>query len=253
MDEEALLTLVDMGEEAGALEQEERDMIVAVLESNHTQAREIMTPRVDMMTIPVDAPLSEVWDDIIASGYSRIPVHKGDRDSIVGILYVKDLLPYAAGESEPTISELMREAYFVPLTKRINDLLEEFKTMYVHVAIVVDEYGGTDGIITIEDLLEEIVGEIQDEFDEDEQAPVKRLGPDTWSLDAALPIDEVGELLGVELPDDEVDTIGGLVYWLLDHIPVQGESLAVPDYGMAITVTDINGQRIERLTVKLNA
>ncbi|HBK85837.1 MAG TPA: hemolysin [Firmicutes bacterium] len=251
IDEESLLTLVDMGEEEGAVEEEERDMIVGVLESNHTLAREVMTPRVDMITIAIDDSAEEIWQQIIASGLSRIPVYEETVDNIVGVLYAKDLLEYGDSQQPLVIANLMREAYFVPETKRINDLLRELKSLHIHMAIVIDEYGGTAGLVTIEDLLEEIVGEIQDEFDDDEEAEIQQLGTNTWLVDGAVPIDEISELVEVDLPDEEVDTIGGFVYWILDHIPDNGELLDLPDYGLKITVAKINGRRIAKLKIEV--
>lgn len=251
INEESLLTLVDMGEEAGSVEEAERDMIVAVLESNHTLAREVMTPRVDIAAIAVDDSINDIWEQIITSGFSRIPVYEETVDNIVGVLYAKDLLEYGENGKQLSITDLMREAYFVPETKRINDLLRELKSLRIHMAIVIDEYGGTAGLVTIEDLLEEIVGEIQDEFDTDEEAEIEQIATRTWLVDGAVPIDEVSELIEIELPDEEVDTIGGFVYWLLDHIPSVGEVLSLPDYGLKITVVEISGRRIAKLKIEL--
>lgn len=253
IDEESLLTLVDMGEEAGSFEEAERDMIVAVLEANHTLAREIMTPRVDMAAIAVDDSINDIWEQIITTGFSRIPVYEETVDNIVGVLYAKDLLEYGENGKLLSITDLMREAYFVPETKHINDLLRELKSLRIHMAIVIDEYGGTAGLVSIEDLLEEIVGQIQDEFDTDEEAEIEQIDTRTWIVDGAVPIDEVSELVEVELPDEEVDTIGGFVYWLLDHIPSAGEKLNLPDYGLRITVVEINGRRIAKLKIELVA
>ncbi|NLW16343.1 MAG: HlyC/CorC family transporter [Firmicutes bacterium] len=250
IDEESLLTLVDMGEEAGSVEEAERDMIVAVLEANHTLVREIMTPRVDMVTVAVDDPLDSIWAEIISSGFSRIPVYEATVDNIVGVLYAKDLLAYGDNGGGFDLTSLMREAYFVPETKRVNDLLRELKALRIHMAIVIDEYGGTAGLVTIEDILEEIVGEIHDEFDINEEPEIEQLNDHAWLVDGAVPIDEVSELVGVELPDQEVDTIGGFVYWLLDHIPITGETLNLPDYGIRITVVAISGRRIVKLKVE---
>lgn len=250
INEESLLTLVDMGEEAGSVEEAERDMIVAVLEANHTLAREVMTPRVDMIAIAVDDSTDDIWEQIITSGLSRIPVYEDTVDNIVGVLYTKDLLAYGDNGGTFSLTEIMREAYFVPETKRINDLMRELRSLRIHMAIVIDEYGGTAGLVTIEDLLEEIVGEIHDEFDVDEEAEIEQIDANTWLVDGAVPIDEVGDLVDMELPDEEVDTIGGFVYWLLDHIPNVGETLDLPDYGLKITVTEISGRRIDTLKVE---
>lgn len=250
INEESLLTLVDMGEEEGSVEESERDMIIAVLESNHTLAREVMTPRVDMFAVAIDETLAAIWQETISSGLSRIPIYEETIDNIVGVLYAKDLLAYEADADQLTISSLMREAYFVPETKRINDLLRELKSLRTHMAIVVDEYGGTAGVVTIEDLLEEIVGEIQDEFDIDEEIEIQDMGINKWLVDGTVTIDEIGDLIGIELPDEEVDTIAGFVYWLLDHIPVNGEILDLPDYGLKITVVEVTGRRIAKVLIE---
>ncbi|NLY53498.1 MAG: HlyC/CorC family transporter [Firmicutes bacterium] len=250
MDEASLITLVDIGEEEGSVEESEREMIVRVLESNHTLVREIMTPRVDIVAIDVDTPEQTMWQEVIESGLSRIPVYEDTIDNIIGILYVKDILEYWQGPLAVSIADLMRDAYFVPETKRINDLLRELKSLRIHMAIVVDEYGGTAGLVTIEDLLEEIVGEIQDEFDVNEQAEIQQLDANTWLVDGVVPIDEISDLVEIELPDEEVDTIGGLVYWLLDYIPETGETLDLPDYGLKLTVTATSGRRITKLKIE---
>lgn len=249
VDEDSILTMVDLSEEGGGVLETERDMIVGVLESNHTQAKDVMTPRVDMEAIAADDPLADVLQTVAESGFSRIPVYEDTIDNIIGILYLKDLLQLWQGREQLTIREIMRPAYFVPQTKNASELLRELKRLHIHMAIVVDEYGGTAGLVTIEDLLEEIVGEIQDEYDWDEEAEVVELGDDTWLVDARLPIDEVSELIGEELPDDEVDTIGGLAYLESGRIPVTGEEIPLPQYGIHLTVAETDRHRITKLRI----
>jgi putative hemolysin len=249
VDEDSILTMVDLSEEGGGVLETERDMIVGVLESNHTQAKDVMTPRVDMEAVAADESMAEVLQTVAESGFSRIPVYEDTIDNIIGILYLKDLLQLWQGREQLTIREIMRPAYFVPQTKNASELLRELKRLHIHMAIVVDEYGGTAGLVTIEDLLEEIVGEIQDEYDWDEEAEVVELGDDTWLVDARLPIDEVSELIGEELPDDEVDTIGGLAYLESGRIPVTGEEIPLPQYGIHLTVAETDRHRITKLRI----
>lgn len=249
LDGASLLTLVSMGEEEGALEEGEREMITGVLESNYTPVREIMTPRVQMIAVPLSAPADMVWQILIDSGFSRIPVYGDSIDDIVGLLYAKDVLSYKQNPLQLDISKIMRAAHFVPETKRSHDLLQELKLLHIHMAIVVDEYGGTAGLVTIEDLLEEIVGEIKDEFDADETPPVRQLGQNSWLVDGTTPVHEVGELAEAALPEDEADTIGGLIYWLLDYIPVAGESVELVAQGLKFTVVAMEGHRITQVKI----
>lgn len=247
IDEESLLTMVDMGEEEGAVDEEERDMIFGVLEANHTLVREIMTPRVDMVTVATDDPPEEVLEQIVHSGFSRIPVYEDTVDNIVGILYAKDLLEHWRTKDAIDLAALMREPYFVPETKNTSDLLREFKKLRLHMAIIVDEYGGTAGLVTFEDLLEEIVGDIQDEYDWDEEDEVVQVSDNVWMVDARMSIDDINELTEVELSDEHVDTIGGLAYQLLGRIPAPGEQAEIPEQGIRLAVAETTGRRITRI------
>lgn len=249
VNEESILTMVDMGEEGGGVLEAERDMIVGVLESNHTQVRGVMVPRVDMIAVAVDDPVDEVLEQVTQSGFSRIPVYEDSVDNVVGILYLKDLLDHWNSRDRINISRIMRGAYFVPETKKTNELLRELKRLHIHMAIVVDEYGGTAGLVTIEDLLEEIVGEIQDEYDWDEEADIVELAPGSWLVDARLAIDEISQLIGQELPDDEVDTIGGLAYLESGRIPAAGDVFDLPDYGIQLVVAETNRRRITKVRI----
>ncbi len=249
VDEDSILTMVDLSEEGGGVQEAERDMIVGVLESNHTQVRDLMIPRVDVLAVAIDDPLQEVLQQVTQSGFSRIPVYDGSIDNVVGILYLKDLLEHWHSSEHLNLAEIMRAAYFVPETKRTSDLLRELKRLHIHMAIVVDEYGGTAGLVTIEDLLEEIIGEIQDEYDLDEEAEVVELGEDSWLVDARVPIDQVSELVGAELPDDEVDTIGGLAYLELGRIPTSGDIFLLPEHGIQLTVAETDRNRVTKLRI----
>jgi CBS domain containing-hemolysin-like protein len=249
VDEESIITMVDMGEEGGGVLETEHDMIVGVLEANHTQIRDVMVPRVDMLAVAVDDPVQEVLEQVTASGFSRIPVYEDTVDNIVGVLYLKDLLEHWSSRERINIQQIMRGVYFVPETKKTNELLRELKRLHIHMAIVVDEYGGTAGLVTIEDLLEEIVGEIQDEYDADEEPEIVELEEGSWLVDGRLPIDEISELLAQELPDDEVDTIGGLAYLELGRIPSAGETVELPKYGLRLVVAETNRRRITKVRI----
>jgi putative hemolysin len=241
--------LVSAAEEQDVIEEEEKKLIHSIFEFGDTLVREVMIPRTDMIMLDEDAGLEESLEIILSSGFSRIPVYRGDFDHIVGVLYAKDLLPYLKrGESDVRPREFLREAYFIPETKRVSELLTELRTLTIHMAIVLDEYGGTSGLVTIEDLLEEIVGEIFDEYD---SAPelYESLGSGRYSFDARISIDDLNELLCTELPAHEWDTLGGLIYNLMGKIPKQGE--AVEFEGMRLTAQKVVGRRIYKVLLEI--
>ncbi|GBD09369.1 Magnesium and cobalt efflux protein CorC [Candidatus Thermoflexus japonica] len=249
IDEAELRTLVDAGEEGGAIEATEKEMIVSIFELHDTVVGEIMVPRPDMVAIPVTASLSEALNVILQAGYSRIPVYEGTIDHIVGVLYAKDLLRLLRdGIREASLKELLRPPYFVPEGKRIVDLLREMQQRKVHMAIVVDEYGGVAGLVTIEDILEEIVGEIQDEFDRSEEPLVLPVDEHTYLFDGRVDLDEVQELLGVTLPAEGADTLAGYVYERLGHIPAAGETFM--EEGLEFRVEEVLGRRIRKIRVR---
>ncbi|PJF25674.1 MAG: HlyC/CorC family transporter, partial [Phototrophicales bacterium] len=201
--EEEIMTLVNVGQQDGTIEDDEKAMIYSVLQFNETIAREVMVPRPDMVAVEIDTPLEEALSEFIRSGHSRIPVYKDNIDNVRGILYAKDLLTLLADiikrdrdTSRAPIRDLMRSAYFVPETKRADALFKEMQERKVHIAIIVDEYGGTAGLLTIEDLIEEIVGDIRDEFDFNEEAEYVRLGEDEYIVDGSMNLDDLEELLG---------------------------------------------------------
>ncbi len=245
--EEELRLMVNVGEEEGLIEHEEREMIEGVMDFGDTLVREIMIPRVDIVALEVNSSLDRALDVAITRGHSRIPVYEETIDNIVGILYAKDLIPVLRdGRRDSPLRDLLRPAYFVPVTMKVAALLEDLQRRRVHMAIVVDEYGGTAGIVTLEDLIEQIVGEIRDEYDTEEPAIVE-VGPREFLVDARVPIDDVAELLEVEFPETTADRIGGLVYEQLGRIPRVGDEVICGD--VTITVLSLKGIRAERLRI----
>ena len=245
--EEEIQELMDAGEEEGLINEEENEMIRAIFALRDTVVREIMVPRTDMASLTVDAPIDEVLQTIIACGHSRIPIFEGTIDNVIGILYAKDLLKcWGQHESELVVRRLMRAPFFTPETKNLEELLQEFKKRRVHLAIVIDEYGGTSGLVTIEDLLEQIVGDIQDEYDiEEEWLTEEEDG--TVTVDARLPIEELEGYFGVTVEREKFDTVGGLIFYLLGRIPGIGEEVACN--GLLLTVLDADERRIIKVRV----
>jgi CBS domain containing-hemolysin-like protein len=245
--EEDLRTYVDAGEEGGLLREEEKEMIYSIFDLGDTLAREIMVPRIDIAAVNADALVSEALDVILEEGHSRVPVYVDSIDNIMGILYAKDLLAHwrKGGEPRP-VRGLEREVYYVPETKLVSELLRELQSKKVHMAIVVDEYGGTAGLVTIEDILEEIVGEIQDEYDV-EEFYMDQISDDEYIFSARLNLDDVNDIMSADLPTAESDTLGGLVYNLLGRVPEVGDSVQMED--VRLTVLSVDGRRI--VTVKV--
>ena len=246
--EEEIQSLIDVGEQEGVINREEHEMIDAVLDLDDTLVREILVPRTDVIAVEETTPVSDALKIINEAGHSRIPVFAGDIDHVTGILYAKDLLKLWGREPDQIkILSLCRKAYFIPETKPISDLLKEFKVRRVHMAIAVDEYGGTSGIVTIEDILEEIVGEIQDEHDPVEQSVKTRLDDGSYLFDARSHIEDVEEEMGVELPRGEYDTLGGFISHLLGHVPVQGEKSRYSD--LLFTVQEADPRKVSLIKV----
>jgi putative hemolysin len=249
---EELRLIVERGGEQGVLEAEEEQMINAVIELGDRRVHEVMVPRVSIAALPVSATPDEAIDAIVKDGHSRIPIYEDSIDEIVGILYAKDLLPYLkpdAGE-RPALRTLLRPPVLVPESMTIDDLLHELQRRKVHIAIVLDEYGGTAGLVTIEDLLEEIVGEIQDEYDVEEPLVV-RLSDDEARIDGRADVDALAELfdMTLELEDEEeYDTIGGLVYHRVGGVPSPGDRVDLP--GLTLTVESTDGRRVGKVLVK---
>jgi putative hemolysin len=251
---EELRLIVERGGDEGVLEAEEEQMIHAVIELGERHVHEVMVPRIDIVGMEVTVDLETAVDRIIEGGHSRLPVWEGSVDQVLGILYAKDLLPFlkAASGERPSVRELLRAPVFVPESITIDDLLHEFQRRKVHLAIVLDEYGGTAGLVTIEDLLEEIVGEIQDEYDEEEEMVV-RLDDDRVRFDGRASVDEIGDAWDdLDLEDlmedrEEYDTIGGLVFHRIGGVPKPGDVVRLE--GVTITVESTDGRRVSKVLV----
>ncbi len=247
--EEQLRFLVQVGEEEGVIEEEAREMIHSIFEFGDTVVREVMRPRIDIVGVPQAATINEAIGTVMEQGHSRLPVYKGSVDHIVGVVYMRDLIPaLRQGRLDQSVVEVQRPAFFVPETKKVDELFKEMQRKKVSMAIVLDEYGGTAGLVTMEDLLEEIVGEIQDEYDLEEK-PIQLLDDHTAIVNARTHIHEVNEVLDLRLPDEDesVDTIGGLIYAQLGRIPAQGETVSLPSAELRVEKT--LGQRITRVRI----
>jgi len=232
-------------DEEAAQDEEERRLITSVLEFSETIVREVMVPRTDMVTIDSDATSDAALDVVVEHGYSRVPVTGEGTDDIVGFAYAKDLLRIMdRGTGPEPVTVLMRPVYFVPETKRVSDLLRDMQAGKVHMAVVVDEFGGTAGLVTIEDLIEELVGEIVDEYDTEEPL-IEATGDHEYLIDARLSVEELGQLLDVELPREEWDTVGGLVLGLAGRVPREKESFE--HGGVTLTVVRVQGRRIAQV------
>jgi len=247
-----LRLMIERGGEQGILEAEEEQMIHAVIELGDRRIHEVMVPRIAIVALPTSATLEQAIDTVVEEGHSRVPVYEESVDEIVGILYAKDLLPFlkeAAGP-RPTLRSLLRTPVFVPESMSIDDLLHELQRRKVHLAIVLDEYGGTAGLVTIEDLLEEIVGEIQDEYDVEEPMIV-RLSDDEARIDGRAAIDDLEELFDTRIAledEDEYDTVGGLIYHRIGGVPAPGDEVQVN--GLLLTVESTDGRRVGKVLVR---
>lgn len=248
--EEEIKTLVDVGEEAGILEKKEKEMINNIFEIGNITVAEVMVPRIDMIYLEEESTLDDALNRIMDYGYSRIPIIRDTIDNVIGILYAKDLLIYSRqveGNKEKfDIKNLMRPAYFVPESKKVDDLLKEMQKQKLHIAIVLDEYGGTLGLVTIEDILEEIVGEIFDEYD-DEINLIERLSDRSLIVDAKASIEEINEVLGADLPEDEYESIGGFAFNILGRIPVKGDEIEYKN--VKIKILNVHDRRIKQLEI----
>jgi len=251
--EEQIKAIVTEGHREGFLEADAREMIKGVIELGDANTSEVMTPRTDMVSMPLNLSWPDMLDFVVSVGHTRIPVYDKNLDDIVGILYAKDLLPELAKDAanrQTPFRSLLREPYFVPETKPIDVLLQEFQQTRNHMAVVLDEYGGVSGLVTMEDVLEEIVGEIVDEYDKDLVEGIRELEDGVCEALAKVHVDEINERLGLNLPDDgDFDTIGGLVFSQLGHIPVIGEQIAFKNVG--ITVLEASARRIERVRIEI--
>ena len=246
--EEEIKTLVDAGQEEGVIEDEEKEMIFSIFQLGDTSVREVMVPRLDVVALKSDTPLDEAVQTVLAAGHSRIPVYEDNIDHIIGLLYAKDLLKrWGAVGNGDALKDLLRPAYFVPEGKSAMALLQEMQLKRVHLAVVIDEYGGTAGIATLEDLIEEIIGEVQDEYDLHEQAPYQQISADEYICTGLLDLDDLNDLLDINLPTDENDTLGGYILAQVGEVPPPG---AVIETGQVrLEVLSVNQRRIGQVRV----
>jgi CBS domain containing-hemolysin-like protein len=246
--EEEIRTMADVAADEDVIEREERQLIHSIFEFGDTVVREVMLPRPDMVVVDADDTIESAIATAIDVGFSRLPACEGSSDNIVGLVYLKDLVARArSGESEAPVRAALRPAPFVPEQKRVAELLREMQSQQFHMAIVVDEYGDTAGLVTMEDLLEEIVGEIADEYDVEMPALV-RLPDGSLRVPGRTPIDEVSDALGMDLPDTEWDTVAGLVFNLLGHVPEEGETVRFQS--LELRTEQVDGRRIASVLIR---
>jgi CBS domain containing-hemolysin-like protein len=246
--EEELKMLVTVGEEEGVIEEEEREMIHGIFEMGDMSVREVMVPRTDLVAIEVNEPVEKAVDLVTKHGHTRIPVYEGDIDHIVGVLYAKDLLRAVVRGEKKSLREIGRKPYFTPESNKVQDVLRDLRKNRVHMAIVVDEYGGTAGAVTIEDILEEIVGPIQDEYDIGEEDEIQFISPNEVVLDGRVSVDDVNELLKLDIAGDNYDTIGGYVLNQLGATPKVGATLKLGN--AELRVEAVQGTRIKKVRIK---
>lgn len=233
-------------EEQEVINEEKQDMIQGIEELSETTVKEVMVPRIDVDFISVDTPADELIEKIAESGHSRFPVYSESIDNVIGVLYVKDLIYCFRRKAPVELQNIIRKAFFVPESKRIDTLLREFKRRHCHIAIAIDEYGGIAGIITMEDIIEEIVGDIQDEFD-NEREDILSIGKNVWLCDARVDLDDLNETIGAAFPAEEFDSLGGFVFDLFGKIPVKFEKASWNGYDFI--VQDMEGHRINSIKV----
>ena len=247
--EDELKTLVDAGQEEGIFEQGERRMIYSIFQLGDTLTREIMVPRIDMLALDVNTPLPDAVDALLKSGYSRVPVFEETVDNTLGLLYAKDLLrAWREGDELGSLRNLLREAYFVPEAKKVDELLAEMQSLRIHMAIVVDEYGGVAGLVTLEDIVEEILGEIQDEYDQGEEAPYQKMEDGKYMFLGRIDLDDFNEIMESDLPSDEADTLGGYIYSRLGRVPTVGEQVRTGK--LLLTVEQVSARRIRKVSAR---
>ncbi len=245
---EQIQTLIAVGEKGGAIEQEEKQMIDSILRFGDTLVREVMIPRVDVLALDEETPLDAALDEVLAAGFSRIPVYQETVDNVLGLLYVKDVLKFIRqGEDDRSLTELLRPAYFVPETKKLDDLLKELQTRHIHMAIVVDEYGGMAGVVTLEDIVEEIIGEVLDEYDPAEEVLIEQVSDTEYLVHGRIDMDDLNYVLGTNLNSVDADTVAGFIYGKLGRVPVVGEQIKVE--GVLLEVKHVVGRRIRQVRV----
>ena len=247
--EEELKSMVDAGHEGGVLETEERQMIYSIFELGDTLVREIMLPRIYINALEISTSLSDAVDAFIKSGHSRLPVYQESIDNILGLLYAKDLLKVSNRvEQVESLNSLLRPATFVPEAKKVDELLQEMQAGQFHMAMVVDEYGGIAGLVTLEDIFEEIVGEIQDEYDQSEEAPYTRINDGECVFQGRVDLRDFNEVMGTQLPIEETDTLGGFIYEQIGRVPTSGETSQVGD--IQLIIEQVTGRRIRKVRAR---
>ena len=247
--ENELRTIVDVSHEEGVIESEEREMITNVVDFGDSIAKDVMVPRVDVSFANVDLSYDELVELFAENKYSRLPVYEESTDNVVGVINLKDIFFYQGEKEDFNISNIMREPYITYEFKHTSELLSEMKQDHVSMSVVIDEYGSTVGIITLEDLLEEIVGEIRDEYDADEEDDIKLIGENEYEVEGSTKLDDINEILELEIESEDYDSIGGHVIFLLDHLPQEGES--VTEGNITYTVTEVDKNRIDKIHIKI--
>lgn len=244
--EEELKTLVDASQREGVLEQDERKMIFSIFQFGDTLAREIMVPRIDMFALEANTPIKDAAEAVLESGYSRVPVYRENIDNIIGLLYTKDMLKaWQEGSQYKELRDLLRPANFIPESKKVDELLAEMQAQRIHIAIVADEYGGVAGLVTLEDIVEEIVGEIRDEYDQGEEALYHKVSDNEYLMHGRLDMDDFNDLLDVSLDTQEADTVGGYITNQLGRVPRAGDTLE--EDGVRLKVEQVNARRIRKV------
>ena len=247
--EEEIKSIVSVGEEEGVIEQEEKEMIHSIFEFGDITVREVMIPRIDMFALESSKSVDQIWEQIVEKGFSRIPVYKESIDNITGVFYVKEMISIIKqGKGKEPIENFVKEAYFVPETKLLIQLLKEFKEKQIHMAVVLDEYGGTTGIITIEDILEEIVGDINDEYDE-QKLNIEKINKNIFKINGKLDIFSVNKELNLSIPEmEEYDTLAGYIYYTLSKVPEIGDELLTEKF--TIKITNVEKHRIKEVVLE---
>lgn len=249
--EEDIISYVNVGNAEGIIEEDEKEMIHSIVTLGETSAKEVMTPRTSMFALEGEKTINEIWDEITENGFSRIPVYEETIDNIIGILYVKDLMEHVKNnELEIPIKQIVRSAYFVPETKSIIEILKEFRTLKVHIAMVLDEYGGVVGLVTIEDLIEEIVGEIRDEYDDEEDSFFKKIADNEYEVDAMTDIETINKELELELPiSEDYESLGGLIVTTTGKICEVGDEVQIDN--IYLKVLEVDKMRVSKVFIKI--
>ena len=250
--EEDIISFVNVGEAEGIIEEEEKEMIHSIVGFGETTAKEVMTPRTSMFALEGEDTLDDVWDEIIENGFSRIPVYEDTIDNIIGVLYVKDILSVIKnGKTDVPVKNFVRPGYFVPETKSIIEILQEFRSMKVHIALVLDEYGGIVGLVTIEDLIEEITGEIRDEYDTEEEELIHKIDDNTYEVDGMIDIETLDKELSIGLPESEdYESLGGLIITQIGRVAVVGDEFMLND--VRLKVLEVDKMRVSKVLIELN-